>query len=143
MAKYKVTIEWDDTPDKLDTAWYVFEVLSVSPFKFEESKGWELVLKPESQPKMRIKDWLTVQVSDKAQAWRLGKLKKFLESVGLTKEPRNITHRDLLGLRVRGFVKKGPHKVRGEERIQSRVSRYEAVTEVQQEQQGNELDEII
>ena len=152
MAKYSVTIEWDDSPDKIESGPYLFEVLSVHPFKNDKSSGWEIVLKPEREPQKRIKDWLTVNVSDKSQAWRLDKLKKFLEATGLTKATKDITHHDLIGLKVSAFVKRGPVKVRGVERIESRIGYYlnEDITdandvsevETQRDDEGD-LDEII
>ena len=125
MTKHEIKLEWDDAGDQIPTDTYLLEVLSVHPFQGEKAVGWELVLKPVSLPDMRLKDWLTIKIKEKALAWKLGKTHQFLEAAGLDKKPHAVTHRDLLGLKIKAFVKKAPRKLRGGiERIESRVSRY-------------------
>lgn len=97
------------------------------------------MLKPLAEPDKRIKDWLTVQVKEKGQGWRLNKTQQFLKAIGATGKPRELTHRDLLGVKVRAFVTKGPRKLKsGEERIESRIARY-----LEAGQPKNDLDEIL
>lgn len=124
MTKYSVTIEWDDAPDKLQSGAYLFEIISIHPFKGVNASGWEFILKPDKEPIKRIKDWMTIKVKDKSFAWKLSKLQRFLEVTGLTKAVKNITHEDLVGLKVWAFVKRKPVKSYGEERIESRISYY-------------------
>jgi hypothetical protein len=117
MVKRRVILEWDDSPNLVDTANYLMEVVAVSPFKKPSRFGWILTLRFVNKPEKTLQDWLTVQTEDSALAWQVERTQKFLQHAGLAgsdTKPTEITHKQLVGVVVTAFVKKEVSKKNGE-----------------------------